>query len=314
MDGQTQSGRAFHTAVFAKGKMFVFGGCNGRGRFNKLFSVDENGTVEAKNPISHYQNGPVDMPATRYCHSAVVFEGRMYVYAGKCGGRNSNRRLEDLWCFDFDTDRWMECEQAGQKPAPRSAHTAVTHSRQMIMFGGRSSEGECCDDLYTYAYDTGLWAKIDTRSSYFGRARHSFVVHNSAIVVFGGWNGKKKLNDLFYYHLDSNQCESVRSKEEQHNPSRRECHVAAMCKNVMVVFGGRHQQDFKEDTCELNLGPRSLKEECRNWLANATGSTVRIVNMPSRLEQYVVNWRLSETDARTLPAPHGRVNQFPPTH
>ena len=33
-------GRAFHSAVMHNGCMLIFGGCNGRGRFNQIFSIN----------------------------------------------------------------------------------------------------------------------------------------------------------------------------------------------------------------------------------------------------------------------------------
>ncbi|ORC88857.1 Kelchcontaining protein [Trypanosoma theileri] len=290
MSGDLQSSRAFHTAVYYEGKTYVFGGCNGRGRFNKLFAISEDGRCEQINT-------QCQAPSTRYCHSAVLFEGKMYIFAGKCGGRNSNKRLSDLHTYDFAANTWETCPQRGDTPSPRSAHAAFTCGRNMIMFGGRNSLGECCEDMYSYSYDTGVWRRIDLPNggSLFGRARNSVVVHHGRVVVFGGWNGKKKLNDLFTYLVDSNTIETVQDPGDR-CPSRRECHVAVVCKNTMLVFGGRFRGEFMSDTAELDLGPKSLKQICRDWILESgfreSYPTRNGQMLPLRLQQFIENSRM----------------------
>lgn len=288
MTGEVQMPRAFHTAVYYNDQLHVFGGCNGRGRFNKLFSIDPNGCCALFSPPPSAK-----VPLTRYCHSATLFEGKMYVFAGKCGGRNSNKRLKDMMAFDFGTKTWIEVEQGGADVPARSAHAAFTCGRRMVMFGGRSSEGECCEDIYHFSYDTCIWQKIETsHGPLFGRARHSVVVHNGRVVIFGGWNGKKKLNDLIFYNMDSETSEVVHDPDET-CPSRRECHVAVTCQNTMVVFGGRFRGNFMNDTCELDLGTKSLKDHCRDWLLqNAARFSDRDrQSFPRRIADYMDKWR-----------------------
>ncbi|EPY25522.1 hypothetical protein STCU_01660 [Strigomonas culicis] len=262
LTGDVHYSRAFHTAVWHKDRMFIFGGCNGRARFNKLFTIDANGFCASAETVTH-------PPMTRYCHSAVVFEGSMYIFGGKCGGRNSNKRLSDLYRCNLNTPEWTECEQSGEQPPPRSAHAALTHERTMIICGGRNVRGECCEDFYMYHFDTCTWRIIITpHAPSFGRARNSAIVHHGTVVIFGGWNGKKKLNDLIMYNAEANAFEAPADYDPA-SPSRRECHVAVMCRDTMVVFGGRFRGIFMSDTTELYLGPPSAIEDARDWLLEA---------------------------------------------
>nr|CCC92371.1 conserved hypothetical protein [Trypanosoma congolense IL3000] len=288
MTGDIQCSRAFHSAIYYDGAIYVFGGCNGRGRFNRLFSITEDGLCKLIQSPS--------APPTRYCHSAALFEDAMYIFAGKCGGRNSNRRLCDLYSLDLQALKWAECQQLGTRPSSRSAHAAFTCGRNMIVFGGRNSNGECCDDMYSYSYDTCIWRKIElpNGTSLFGRARNSVVVHHGRVVVFGGWNGRKKLNDLFFYFVDANTVETSRDVDEN-CPSRRECHVAVVCKNTMVVFGGRFRGEFMSDTAELNLGPKTLKQTCRDWMLNGclkdTPDAPCMNNVTTGIRNFITKWR-----------------------
>eukprot|EP00993_Chasmostoma_nieuportense_P001345 NODE_2235_length_1241_cov_27.730700_g2124_i0.p1 GENE.NODE_2235_length_1241_cov_27.730700_g2124_i0~~NODE_2235_length_1241_cov_27.730700_g2124_i0.p1 ORF type:complete len:391 (-),score=69.70 NODE_2235_length_1241_cov_27.730700_g2124_i0:10-1182(-) len=257
-------GRAFHSAVMYNGCMSVFGGCNGHGRFNQIFSINgETGVCQ-----SVESSGA--LPSTRYCHSAVVHSGQMIVFGGKCGGRNSNKRLADMYAFDFASGDWHIIEATGDLPSSRSAHTAVVYFNKMLMFGGRNADGKCCEDLYEFCFDTSEWRRIEHEqgNQFFMRARHSIVVHNDKLITFAGWNGKKKLNDLFQYNLDSHTFQLVHDSDENDPrlPCRRECHTSVVIANTMILFGGRFRGLFMNDNCEFQLDVLSLKELCRSFI------------------------------------------------
>eukprot|EP00756_Hemistasia_phaeocysticola_P006388 Hpha_TRINITY_DN13804_c0_g1::TRINITY_DN13804_c0_g1_i1::g.69708::m.69708 len=256
LTGAPPAGRAFHSAVMYEGKVIIFGGCNGRGRFNRLSRVNgETGFCEE----IEYEGQP---PATRYCHTAVEYEGRMLVFGGKCGGRNSNKRLADMFEFNFKDKSWNVVESRGDAPTSRSAHTSVIYGNKMLMFGGRDGEGRCCEDFYEYHLESKVWRKLDQcHQPLLMRARHSAVVHNDSLIIFGGWSGKKKLNDLCMYNLDTNRIRQVHDNDENDTqlPCRRECHSAVVVENTMVLFGGRFRGVFMNDSFEYPLQPPPLK-------------------------------------------------------
>ena len=170
--------------------------------------------------------------------------------------------------------------------------------RTMLMFGGRNSEGGCCEDLYEYHLDTCTWRSIEMHTHLFGRARHSAVVHNAKVFVFGGWNGKKKLNDLFVFNVDGHTIDYALEGEES-TPSRRECHVAVVHNNSMIVFGGRFRGSFMSDTYEVHLGVKSLKDCCRDWILGCKMNFEHL-GLTRRLEDFINSWRelTKRTDTR----------------
>lgn len=257
-------GRAFHSAVMHEGCMLIFGGCNGRGRFNQIFSINGN------TGMCQLVAATGEVPSTRYCHSAVVHKGKMIIFGGKCGGRNSNKRLADMYAFDFATGEWSIIEVRGDVPSSRSAHTAVVYFNKMLMFGGRDADGKCCEDLYEFCFDTSEWRRINHGpcNQLFMRARHSVVVHNDKLITFAGWNGKKKLNDMFQYNLDSQTFQTIHDSDENDPrlPCRRECHTSVVVDNTMLLFGGRFRGLFMNDICEFELDAMSLKDFCRAYI------------------------------------------------
>ena len=100
------------------------------------------------------------------------------------------------------------------------------------------------------------------------RARHSVVVHNDRLITFAGWNGKKKLNDMFQYSLDSQTFQTVHDSDENDPrlPCRRECHTSVVVNNSMLLFGGRFRGLFMNDICEFELDAMSLKDFCRAFI------------------------------------------------
>eukprot|EP00796_Vickermania_ingenoplastis_P003874 gene3874-2746_t len=278
LGGMVQSPRAFHTTVWYDNRMYIFGGCNGRGRFNKLFYILPNGACIVP-PV--YGTAPL----TRYCHSAVVYNGAMYVYGGKCGGRNSNRRLNDLNFYNITGENachWNCATQLGTPPEARSAHSAVVHRDSMLVFGGRNCEGSCCDDVQSYNFQTFMWRRYDICSSPFSRARNSCVTHNGMAILFGGWNGRRKMNDLIFFHMDSGTIEKI----DQLFPSIRECQVAVMCHDTMIVFGGRLRGEFMRGTLEVNLGPTSVADATITYFTQRNISLANdLARIPFRLQQ-----------------------------
>eukprot|EP00667_Euglena_gracilis_P006455 EG_transcript_6508 len=264
LTGDKPFGRAFHSAVMYNGLSFIFGGCYGRGRFNEIRSIDgESG--ECRKVAARGEE-----PSTRYCHSAVLYHAEMVVFGGKCGGRNSNKRLQDMYAFGMDTGEWRIVEASGDIPSSRSAHSAIVHKNKMLMFGGRNADGKCCEDLYEFCFQTGVWTKIDCGpgNQLFMRARHSTVLHNNTLITFAGWSGKKKLNDLFLFNLDDKTFRILHDTDEADPrlPCRRECHTAVIVQNRMLLFGGRFRGLFMSDNYEYELDAFGLRHFCLQYI------------------------------------------------
>eukprot|EP00668_Euglena_longa_P005481 GGOE01006465.1.p2 GENE.GGOE01006465.1~~GGOE01006465.1.p2 ORF type:complete len:378 (-),score=90.22 GGOE01006465.1:929-2029(-) len=265
LTGDKPYGRAFHSAVLHRGLTYIFGGCYGRGRFNEVCSMNgETGECQLVAASG-------DVPSTRYCHTAVVHKGDMVVFGGKCGGRNSNKRLADMYAFGLDTGEWRILEASGDIPSSRSAHSAVVYKDRMLMFGGRNADGKCCEDLYEYCFGAGVWTKVDRSpgNQLFMRARHTVVLHNANLVVFAGWSGKKKLNDLFQFNMQDKTFAILHDTDEEDPrlPCRRECHTAVVVQNRMLLFGGRFRGLFMNDNYEFELDAYSLKDFCLQYIA-----------------------------------------------
>lgn len=279
--------RAFHSAVWWNGRVVIFGGCNGGGRFNRTFFVFPDGRY-----LVPYTSN-ISPPSTRYCHSAVVYNDHMYIYGGKSGGRNSNQRLEDLYAYQLNARStegkigWQRCVEAGDKPEGRSAHSAAVYRDTMIILGGRNASCKCCEDVCVYDFRSTLWRRYPTSLPLFRRARHTCAAYKGYLIIFGGWNGRDKLNDLIFFHIETGTMRQI----EQRYPSDRECAVTVMCGDTMVMFGGRHKGEIFLETLEVRFCCPNTMDSILDYLQEHRGLLLKsedIKTAPLRLQNAIV--------------------------
>eukprot|EP01064_Diplonema_japonicum_P031914 TRINITY_DN5866_c0_g1_i1.p1 TRINITY_DN5866_c0_g1~~TRINITY_DN5866_c0_g1_i1.p1 ORF type:complete len:390 (+),score=22.73 TRINITY_DN5866_c0_g1_i1:69-1238(+) len=295
LSGERPIPRAFHSAVCYQDKVIIFGGCNGKGRFDAINMIST-ATGCCDTAVTKGEK-----PQSRYCHTAITYKGSMLVFGGKCGGRNSNRRLADMFEYNFATSMWSEVKASGTPPSSRSAHTSVVYGKKMLVFGGRDGEGHCCEDFHEFHLEARVWRRLDCTHSLLMRARHSAVIHGDSIVIFGGWSGKKKLNDLCMYNLDTNKIRVIHDNDENDAslPCRRECHTTIVVDNKLVLFGGRFRGVFMNDSFEFPLPPPSLKLLLRNWFVD---NSVQIpeIGIPNGISSSVEGYKTRFIDPPNL--------------
>ncbi len=150
-----------HTAVMsAEGKIVVFGGYVGARRSAQSFEYDSKNNFWRE--ISP-KNGT--RPAPRAGHSAIFFEGAMYVFGGT--GEDGEPR-NDLWKFDLATETWTEIQKPKDPhvywPQGRAGHSAVLDSAAGIMyiFGGNLGLRQETNDLVGLNLRTLVWSMISS--------------------------------------------------------------------------------------------------------------------------------------------------------
>jgi N-acetylneuraminic acid mutarotase len=86
-----------------------------------------------------------EYPSQRKDHSAVLYEGSMYIF----GGYDGKTRYEDLYkcSIKSGTFKWRKIIGEGTLPLNRFGHTAVVHEHSMFIFGGWNGH-DTMDDIY----------------------------------------------------------------------------------------------------------------------------------------------------------------------
>jgi len=86
-----------------------------------------------------------DIPSERTDHSAVLYEGQMYIF----GGYDGKTRFSDLYKCNLRkaTFKWKRIAGDGTLPLNRFGHTAVIYEHSMFIFGGWNGH-DTLDDIY----------------------------------------------------------------------------------------------------------------------------------------------------------------------
>ncbi len=131
------SPRADHSALFAKGRMLLFGGVGSAGYFSSGFKFENDKWVSF--------NG--NAPSGRRDHTAIWLDGakRMVVW----GGRGDSGALDDGGVFDPLNNAWTK--PLSSPLQARYDHTAIAAGEKMIIWGGAKNNGQPLADgaLYT---------------------------------------------------------------------------------------------------------------------------------------------------------------------
>ncbi|KAL3323796.1 hypothetical protein AABB24_038119 [Solanum stoloniferum] len=181
------------------------------------------------------------IPQPRSGHTAVnIGKSKVVVF----GGLIDKKFLSDITVYDIEKKLWFqpECTGSGSDgqvgPSPRAFHVAVAIDCHMFIFGGRSG-GRRLGDFWVLDTDIWQWSEL-TSFGDLPSARDfaaASAIGNSKIVMFGGWDGKKWLSDV--YILDTMTLEWRELAVLGTIPPPRCGHTATMVEKRLLVYGGR---------------------------------------------------------------------------
>lgn len=185
-------------------------------------------------------------PIPRSGHSAVIYNGSMYVFGGL-----GAHRYNDLFKFDFDTKTWTEIKPKDESklPSKRYKHSACIYENMMYIFGGWDSSGKL-NDMYRYIFDRNEWEIVHCDSPPRPRSAHSVAVYQKMMYLFGGI-GDNKFNDMHRFSFKTNQWSVV---NQRNPPPRRSSYGGAhifndrlyiLCGLGCGKFNDCHSFDFR---------------------------------------------------------------------
>jgi N-acetylneuraminic acid mutarotase len=128
-----------HTGVVYEDAFWVFGGWDGRDTLDCMWRYDLKARtwdmVEPQKASNgrRQTNANALCPRHRYRHSAVTFDGGMFLFGGV---DKDHVRFNDLFRFDFATRSWEEIEATGIIPSSRTFHRCVVVGNKMYLLGG----------------------------------------------------------------------------------------------------------------------------------------------------------------------------------
>ncbi|KAG9311086.1 galactose oxidase [Chiua virens] len=258
-----------HTATLVDRKIVIFGGGEGPTYYDSTYILDTTtrrwyapifpGQSEDEQPPppppTDDDEDPVH-PAPRRAHTAVLYNGKIYVF----GGGNGLTALNDLWTLDvsrLDTSlrgiasgslKWT-LVKTKEPPPPRGYHTANLVGNVMVIVGG--SDGcECFSDVWCLNLDSLIWTRVSPSVAH-RRLSHTSTQVGSYLFIVGGHDGTTYNHDVLFYNLVNLQYEprSVSGRP----PSARGYHVTIVADSRLFMFGGFNGYDVFNDVHILDL-------------------------------------------------------------
>lgn len=217
-------------------------------------SAEDEQQVQQPSPPPIIPSGVITHYSARTGHSIVEFEGNIYLF----GGTDRSRRLADLWVFrnalnlEPGLGKWelITPEPGMEKPSPRSGATSIVHNRKLYIWAGHDSRhAEYFNDLWAYSFDENIWTHIKAKGDLpVARTDHSFVKVGEKFIVFGGFDGTRRWNDLHSFDLETFEWKKIEPSTEV-LPSARFGHSACVdsSRGVMWVFGGWDGKNTHDD-------------------------------------------------------------------
>ncbi|KAI8641651.1 hypothetical protein BD408DRAFT_388421 [Parasitella parasitica] len=199
-------------------------------------------------------------------HTANLIGEKLYVF----GGCDTSLCFNTLYILDMDTMTWSKPRiNSQQGPPPCRAHSCTVverdlgsgrRSHQMYIFGGGNGP-DYFQDIYVLDAETLIWSKpnveIDSRPS--RRRAHTTCLWEGKIIVIGGGDGARALDDVHMLDISNPQAETLRWKKLETSgipPPARGYHTSNLVKDKLIVFGGSDGHDCFEDVHVLDLVKR----------------------------------------------------------
>ncbi|KAG2861164.1 hypothetical protein PC110_g2203 [Phytophthora cactorum] len=275
--GDVYSPRTGHTVTSKDGRVYVFGGTDRRRRQQDLYQLEiETGTwsqVQTRGALPPRRSGAL----------GVVHESDMFIFGGY-DGRDGNY-FNDLYYFNFDEQRWSQMPSVVEdRPEARTDHIMVLHSSSIYIFGGYNGSSRF-NDLCGYDIQAQRWSRLQAQGSVPSRRfGHSGVVHTETnrLIVFGGWDGRDTLNDLYEYSFVTNEWRKLETTGN--SPPHRYRHTAVIFGDNMFVFGGVDKTHSRfNDLQRLDLVTNTWSEVCTTGSIPSSRTFHRAVVVDSKM-------------------------------
>ena len=223
-------------------KMILFGGyVANTGEVNEAWSLE---MVEgASLPVPSWTLLECDgeAPAARYGHSGTCLGARLMVF----GGQDKNAQFNDVWILDPASCAWSCIAAVDEVPmVPRSRHTATAvGADKAVIIGGFHRQKRALDDMWTLTIgDDGtlvteeISPETESDATFEARAQHGAVAADGRhVMIFGGYDGAKNLNDLWVLNLETTAMKQVKCAAPPEPRSRLTMHMLG---HTLHVFGG----------------------------------------------------------------------------
>ena len=224
--------RSGAASVVLKDKLYMFGGFGGgTGRLDDFYSFDfATLTWEEVKPLGD------EKPGCRENNGVVISGSSRTIIL--FGGYNGTQWLNDLWSFDITTKRWTCIQESSDL-----SDVYATDETSAAVGMPTAAEGPPVGD-------EGLEG-LTQNSTHISRKRpccrfgYLSLIHDNKLIVWGGFDGTKWLNDMYIFDFESLTWNEIRQLGT--SPSRRSCPAWAKDEKCVYLHGGYDGVERKDE-------------------------------------------------------------------
>jgi len=246
-DVNSQFGGTGHVMVLNENRFYTFGGMRDKVWNSHLYYFD---CCENCNWTLFETTG--SPPTPRLDFSMISYKNQIFIF----GGGKDSKFNNDTFSLNLGTRVWTKIQpRSPTTPVPRQGHSSVLYESELLILGGWIGGYSMLNDLWAFNLDTHWWRKIEISSGPHDPppfyANKMFVSRNS-LIVFGGHNGNRHLNDLYLFDLETKKWDKI--EQQGQLPSARGLYGAALFGTKLFVTCGNNSELGKfADLYSLNV-------------------------------------------------------------
>lgn len=192
---------------------------------------------------------------------AVTGRTKMIIFGGVKGEVTSS----EVAVFNTDTMKWMTpIVKGAERPVARAGHACTSIREKVFVFGGVTVDGNLLNDVWTFDQDSCSWTQVSCYGNQPSPRQGTSACASEdgrRIYVFGGNDGTKVLNDVFFLDLERLQWTYV-PVHIGVQPEPREGHSSFITSKYMIISGGCTQGGTKRLADVQVLDLYSPRWEC----------------------------------------------------
>lgn len=231
-EAKIPTSRSKHASILHGQCLYLLGGRNGNVPLKDFWRYNI-----AKNTWDQLI-GDGDSPGCLQEHTMVGYRDTLYVFGGEVGF--SNGVETPLWMYNIKDNKWRKfiAPKGVVTPKGRRSHTATVFQDSMYIYGGYQDLRGSTSELWAFHFASETWHLVSQGGAVDGappRHRHSAILHDNAVWIFGGMTDLQERSDFWRFDFVSRRWRPVKSKP---GPGCIHSHCAVKFLSVMIVFGG----------------------------------------------------------------------------
>lgn len=256
-EGPKPEARMGHTAIYDPTMrcIYLFGGSKQKKWFSDVHMLD---TDEWKWQLVR-ANGKAP---TRAYHSCTLYRHELWIFGGVFPQPDPQPDgcSNEVQVFSPICESWYAPIVMGEKPCPRSGHSANLLEDRLVVFGGWDAPA-CFNDVYILDLCIVEWSKPELRGAPPSpRSWHgSTNLTGNRLLIQGGYNGNDALDDTFILNISTLSwtkvnLESPLVARAGHTTLCLPYNSSQEAKDKILIFGGGDNEgSFFDDLLEVMI-------------------------------------------------------------